>query len=1041
SEELLADVLFSVNSVMGQDIKNTWAVASTGGSSPTSVSLGQVRTLLREAFQVSPEELHGILQEVSRREAANVTLTLKVIEACDLRAKTVRGGSNPFVTIQIPGTSQSHRTRTEPETLSPKWIQEFKMHDLDQKVGHQVSAVKDLKSFSRLVKGTTALAQKHEAHLLGSVQILIKDIRENGINGWYPLYKESVTPEPKERGQIHIEAFVTAAEQGISPNEARKSLDGLIAKLIYHHIKAMSNNNTEEGSLQIPWHGQLTAEANAAIAQHAIILGIPPALQSLSWWLVGSRVPSSDAGWQIKHLRVVQNHLSKGVYDEGEEESLIASFIDWIDSSLLKLRNLKRNFPPNSGVLAKHQLSSLLSWTRLLEENLKGETVPENQIQKIVIITSEVHNFLCEIGTFYSPSLLKEMNIPYFREMYLLITHKLNPCVRPPLINVYNHLENYSEVSIQDNDEKKISTLTLEDGTNLWQLYMNMGRLYKLGLDLPAEVRKESGIHNYHEWFNKAVKRWVDLAKVKAELMIEKAVKLDDFEPIDEYNNFSTSATDVSGIFTDIQIWWQKLEWPDPENSMILMARILEDICSHGMKYSDLLKQKVEAMFSIQTHSDQLIISKQICTGLNNIERIRDELTRMPEKFNVRSLIGTVKNSQTGGEKASENFKTNINTLIEISSENMETKVTEFIEAVIEKMKSTLHHAVIQACDSSSENTLFTEVLEPSLKLLHKNLSDNNFRRFLYRLWEVLIELFHFNVTRNTDKRKASYFNGVYHILNASAKFFSPCEDVGLTKDETHSPEYVHLMELLECLRLSSENLISKYYFERYEEQRLLNSQSKGEVVVRAFFTKAGKLVVEVIMAKDMHLNNEVGSLTSKHGQFGSQNQHVDSYIKVQAMPSEWFPTVREMKTKTMRNSDPAVFEDTFEFELKNDDNGVSSGVLLLTVKDYCLGRSNKFIGECIIPLQELQCIDSSCKHTVPNIYLKVTQPGMECGYSSLRALRLRRGDKVAMNFLRKIQSRLPDTRHKSSGASTVSSDEDKPRSKSPRLLQKIIKS
>lgn len=71
---------------------------------------------------------------------------------------------------------------------------------------------------------------------------------------------------------------------------------------------------------------------------------------------------------------------------------------------------------------------------------------------------------------------------------------------------------------------------------------------------------------------------------------------------------------------------------------------------------------------------------------MNNIERIRDELTRMPEKFNVRSLIGTVKNSQTGGEEASERFKTNINTLIEISSENMETKVTEFIEAVIEKV-------------------------------------------------------------------------------------------------------------------------------------------------------------------------------------------------------------------------------------------------------------------------------------------------------------------------------------------------------------------
>lgn len=65
---------------------------------------------------------------------------------------------------------------------------------------------------------------------------------------------------------------------------------------------------------------------------------------------------------------------------------------------------------------------------------------------------------------------------------------------------------------------------------------------------------------------------------------------------------------------------------------------------------------------------------------------------------------------------------------------------------------------------------------------------------------------------------------------------------------------------------------------------------------------------------------------------------------------------------------------------MSRSDDGVRAGFLLLTLKDYNLGRTNTFIGEALIPLSDLPCVDSSEVHTVPNTYLKMTTPGLDIG-------------------------------------------------------------
>ena len=69
-----------------------------------------------------------------------------------------------------------------------------------------------------------------------------------------------------------------------------------------------------------------------------------------------------------------------------------------------------------------------------------------------------------------------------------------------------------------------------------------------------------------------------------------------------------------------------------------------------------------------------------------------------------------------------------------------------------------------------------------------------------------------------------------------------------------------------------------------------------------------------------------------------------------------------------------------FGSDLGQQDNGVNDGWLLFTVKDFNIGRSNTLIGEAVLALKDLECVDSAQKHTVKNSYLKITMPGVEAG-------------------------------------------------------------
>ena len=78
-------------------------------------------------------------------------------------------------------------------------------------------------------------------------------------------------------------------------------------------------------------------------------------------------------------------------------------------------------------------------------------------------------------------------------------------------------------------------------------------------------------------------------------------------------------------------------------------------------------------------------------------------------------------------------------------------------------------------------------------------------------------------------------------------------------------------------------------------------------------FTKEGKLIVSVVMAKDIVREEDPGCLgPSKAALLGCCVQSASYSVKIQLVPFEWFPSEPVFKTRTVK-SDPAVYEETFE--------------------------------------------------------------------------------------------------------------------------------
>lgn len=69
-----------------------------------------------------------------------------------------------------------------------------------------------------------------------------------------------------------------------------------------------------------------------------------------------------------------------------------------------------------------------------------------------------------------------------------------------------------------------------------------------------------------------------------------------------------------------MKIWWQKLSWPDPENGAVVLTKILEDVCSCVITYSNLIREKVQQIFHAQENVTRAFITEQVSFWMETVE-------------------------------------------------------------------------------------------------------------------------------------------------------------------------------------------------------------------------------------------------------------------------------------------------------------------------------------------------------------------------------------------------------------------------------------
>ncbi|XP_066952163.1 protein unc-13 homolog 4B-like isoform X2 [Macrobrachium rosenbergii] len=796
---------------------------------------------------------------------------------------------------------------------------------------------------------------------------------------------------------------------------------------------SFENETPAISSPAAPWAGTISSTDAFILSQYGSVLNMTPHLVTLSWWKVTSKLTVVDQSFIGDLLEKLLECIQQREYSEEEIKEAQSSLRLWATEQEGRLKNLQLNFHTASRVISQHQLTHTLRnlkavgsnadnhglqvfpddndflklvtnalreftenwWERLLKncDRNSPHANEEQQLEAVVFVTGEVLYFLTDVCNFYEAIFKNEAGFSYLRLSYLLLTSELAARIRPLLHKMYDAPLAHKEVQVKALPKAKLKSSEMQgmdERRPVWQLYRKLGSIaVEIGEKLPEEVQQQCGIVGYHSWFLKVVLRWQEQMVTRSKVLVQEEVEKDQFEVQNTSLSTSTSASEVSYIFKIVKSTWTKLSWPYEIDGDVIGNKLLESLCCIGKYYAKSVIKKLKSETQDEI-SQNNFFPVQTCVALNNIEYLRQEIKTLPALLQLY-----------GNEENIHKF-----TVIAKSLRIMEKHVLYFIDARVGKLKPTLRNAILTSCDTSSEVPLLCDCLDGDLCHLKRHLNEVNLQRVLLQIWNSIIFIFLEIIKEKAEKRKPEYFNSVHKILDKTWHFLTPADRSGLDPQVAHTAEYQALKTDLINLKMGTESLIASYYRERYEEQLKKQEDQQRhntpELVVHVYFTESGKLHSEVIMARNVTERKDNENVHSPPACRKSPAKVPDTYVQAKVVPSDWFPDMK-WRTKTQKKQQSPVFEESCEVNISSKGHSAKVGLLLFTVKTPQLVKDG-FVGEAILPLDTVPCVERCSASKVSPKYLSLTVPNEEDDYLAVKALKLRTKDKKALAFLKELR-------------------------------------
>mgnify|MGYP002655273053 CR=1 FL=1 len=492
----------------------------------------------------------------------------------------------------------------------------------------------------------------------------------------------------------------------------------------------------------------------------------------------------------------------------------------------------------------------------------------------------------------------RSLNFQYAGIIYKLYDRKVMELVKPVVIDICNtkieRLDLLDSKDMKHNRYEEINMLT-----TLFELFLLLKRFSVLGSALCPAVT-DFHMKDYYEWFAGGVAHWLDISVFKALTRIQKAIELDPLIAVDETVKYSSSAIDTLAIFYQIRIFWQQLAWPSAEGAFIFLSKIVDDVCRCCVFYADKTALRVDNLGMVETvYEKKFEVTQEWCLAINNIDYIRQSIHSFVKELGVDEIIRNM--SDYRGPMDAQRCSDTLQNVIENAIDTETNKILELIEKLAKKMNPAMRRFLTEGAelfeqDSNAMDRLMM-YMEDSLKTLHTELNDDNFKRVLDAIWIEMSDILYDLVQSSLDKRRPpSFYSNLRHTLQIMVENFKS-QDSENPIESSDKKTLENIDKLLEIHGFETADLIHQYYRERYLIQNTLDDAPFGLLTVQCFFNK-NILEIEIMNAKHLVPMDSDGSC--------------DPFVRIHFYPEDKFINASQPKTKVHQKTLFPLFDEKF---------------------------------------------------------------------------------------------------------------------------------
>uniref|UniRef100_A0A914ELV1 BAI1-associated protein 3 n=1 Tax=Acrobeloides nanus TaxID=290746 RepID=A0A914ELV1_9BILA len=496
------------------------------------------------------------------------------------------------------------------------------------------------------------------------------------------------------------------------------------------------------------------------------------------------------------------------------------------------------------------------------------------------------------------------------------------------------------------------------------------------------------------EWdttFDRAICKWMDIARTKAFARVDLACQLDAQIQITANEVRHTSSyVDICHIVEQMLSAWDRMEVKDVCLRAELTEKLVQCICKIAEYYID----RVMAQLATDGFCGQLqpflppALVNIFCAAINNCEQVRRTLI-VGEKLRLDELLDAYKLKTHKEPKWRANIDKDLETCEKFIGEQIDCTIDRMSRRQLPQLKKHVFHLAWSpaACPVDQALKPLTDMLDAELSSVHRSLLHRNFIRVMHSQVNLIIQLLQECIAENAGL-EPNFYQRLYDAWTIIMEFFhAGGKGISLETFE-NMPAQKNLVSQLSLNQMPTIKLIEHYYKDLLREQNEATDCKYGILNIRAYYnTKSQTLVVDVIGAKQI-IPLDTNGLS-------------DPFVVIELVPRLRYANIPVTRTKVVPKTLNPIFDETFEFNIPP--KLPPSAMVHFVVMDHDFLRSNDFAGEALLDLSDVPGFGTAgVSTTLRQFNLVLIHPSRNY-QNATEVLASRKEDKDAQEFVKSL--------------------------------------